>query len=178
MRKNIISTYKKLRFNPTEAIEKDIDIEDIAHALSMLCRANGHINNFYSVAQHSICCALEAEKRGYSKRVQLLCLLHDASEAYIGDMVRPLKIQIPQFSIFEDKLERTILSALNIEYPDEEELKLVKAVDDSMLYNEFKLMHGDLLFDEALEINITLSTQFRSFKEVEAEFLKLYNKLK
>ena len=59
---------------------KDILIEDIAHALSLMCRANGHFKEFYSVGQHCIYCCEEAIKRGYSNTVALACLLHDASD--------------------------------------------------------------------------------------------------
>ncbi|MCR4926104.1 MAG: phosphohydrolase [Clostridiales bacterium] len=173
--KNFISTFSGIRFNPTEPAVQNIKIEDIAHALSLICRGNGHIRAFYSVAQHSICCAVEAEKRGYSKRIQLLCLLHDASEAYIGDMTRPLKRQIPVFSIFEEKMQSVIFSALDIEEPDEEEQKAVKSIDDAMLYHEFKMMNGHELFEEVPKIHIEISDSFKDFKSVEKEFLGLYN---
>lgn len=85
-----ITTYLKKYFDPLNANINDIEIEDIAHALSLLCRANGHFEHFYSVAQHLLNCAKEAKARGYSKRVQLGCLLHDASEAYLSDVTRPV----------------------------------------------------------------------------------------
>ena len=74
-----ILTYSKIKFYPLEPIKSDIDIVDIAHALSLITRANGHFKHFYSVAQHSINCYKEAKQRGYSQRVQLGCLMHDAS---------------------------------------------------------------------------------------------------
>lgn len=70
-----------------------ITIDDIAHALSMQCRFNGHTRTFYSVAQHSLNCALAAlEHHGVRDANALLAvLLHDAAEAYIGDIIRPYK---------------------------------------------------------------------------------------
>lgn len=68
---------------PTAAM---VDPADIAHSLSMQCRFNGHTNRFYSVAQH---CLLVADL--VPAEHQLAALLHDATEAYVGDMVRPLK---------------------------------------------------------------------------------------
>ena len=81
-----ILTYKKIEFYPLNPKIEDIDIEDIAHALSLLCRANGHFKHFYSVGLHSINCASEAISRGYSQNVVLGCLLHDGSEAYLADI--------------------------------------------------------------------------------------------
>ena len=62
-----ITTYTGVHFTPTEPKAEDIRIEDIAHALSMICRGNGHVKTFYSVGEHCINCAAEAEARGYSK---------------------------------------------------------------------------------------------------------------
>ena len=79
-------TCSKKMFDPVHPNAALIDINDIAHALSMLCRANGHFHTFHSVGQHSINCAREAAARGYSRRVQLACLLHDASECCIPEL--------------------------------------------------------------------------------------------
>ncbi len=81
-----ILTYTGVEFYPLDPRPEEIHIEDIAHALSMQCRYTGHVRAFYSVAEHSI-------------RVAEICppewklwgLLHDASEAYLVDLPRPLK---------------------------------------------------------------------------------------
>lgn len=86
-----ITTYTGKHFDPIQPEPGLFDLTDISHALSLLCRGNGHMKHFYSVAQHSIACAEEAKARGYSARVQLGCLLHDASEAYLSDVTRPVK---------------------------------------------------------------------------------------
>ena len=96
-----IMTYTKKMFDPLHPNAELIDTEDIAHALSMLCRANGHFKSFYSVAQHSINCMKEAKARGYSERIQLACLLHDASEAYLSDVTRPVKAELPRYKEIE-----------------------------------------------------------------------------
>lgn len=87
---------------------EDIKIEDIAHALSLMTRANGHFRHFYSVAEHSVNCYKETKIRGYSKRVQLGCLLHDVSESYISDLTRPVKKNLSQYFVIEEKLQRVI----------------------------------------------------------------------
>ena len=83
---NWILTHTGKRFDLFEPDVDMIDPRDIAHSLSHLCRFNGHTREFYSVAQHSCLVAdlVPAEHK-------LAALLHDATEAYIGDMVRPLK---------------------------------------------------------------------------------------
>lgn len=73
-----ITTYTGLHFRPTEPDSDLIRIQDIAHALSLICRGNGHVQTFWSVGEHCICCAKEAAARGFSERMILACLLHDA----------------------------------------------------------------------------------------------------
>ena len=103
-----IKTYTGIMFDPLKPQEALIRIEDIAHALSMLCRANGHFKSFYSVGQHCINCAREAAVRGYSRRVQLGCLLHDGSEAYLSDVTRPVKQVMPMYLEIEEPLQTAI----------------------------------------------------------------------
>src|SRR5699024_6977623 len=92
----------------------EIRTEDIGHALSLICRANGQCSHFYSVAQHSLNCAEEAHKRNLSTRVQLGCLLHDASEAYISDIIRPVKKELGAYKRIEEKLQNEIYCAYGL----------------------------------------------------------------
>jgi hypothetical protein len=82
-----ISTYTGKRVNPQEMTLDDVCIEDIAHSLAHQCRYMGHCYGHYSVARHSVM-AMEF----VPVRLQLDVLLHDAAEAYLGDLVRPLKV--------------------------------------------------------------------------------------
>jgi 5'-deoxynucleotidase YfbR-like HD superfamily hydrolase len=77
--------------DPTALLPEDIRIHDIAHSLSNQCRCTGHSPQFYSVAQHSVTVASLIEKAGHGVGVQLAGLLHDASEAYWGDVASPTK---------------------------------------------------------------------------------------
>ena len=86
-----ITTYTRKHFDPVNPDSTLICIEDIAHALSMICRGNGQVSSFWSVGQHCILCAREAAERGYSDRLVLAALLHDASECYMSDVPGPLK---------------------------------------------------------------------------------------
>jgi len=84
--KNVMVTYTGKRFDISRPERHKIDIVDIAHALSNLCRFNGHCNEFYSVAQHSLLVSQLVDP-SYA----LAGLLHDAAEAYLGDTITPQK---------------------------------------------------------------------------------------
>ena len=120
-----ITTYTGKLFDPTNPNIDGIDIVDIAHALSLLCRGNGHVKHFYSVGQHSISCYREAKARNYSKKVQLACLFHDGSEAYLSDITRPVKPKLPEYLIIEDKLQNIIWQKFIKEPLSEKDLKQV-----------------------------------------------------
>ncbi len=87
-----METYTGWFVDAVDLKPKDIDLKDIAHALSLICRFGGHCKRFYSVAHHSILCHDEALRRGYSRDMAVLALLHDVGEAYWHDMGRPLKV--------------------------------------------------------------------------------------
>src|SRR5690625_1370857 len=138
--RSFITTYSGISFDPLHPIEKDILTEDIAHALSLLCRANGHYKYFYSVAQHSINCAKEAQARNYSERIQFACLLHDASEAYMSDVTRPVKQALNEFKKIEEALQSFIFKVYGLADLTEEELRMVRKIDDEILQYEMALL--------------------------------------
>ncbi|OGT57376.1 MAG: hypothetical protein A3E01_07045 [Gammaproteobacteria bacterium RIFCSPHIGHO2_12_FULL_63_22] len=82
------------------------DIEDIAHALGMTCRFNGHVRHFYSVAEHSVIVALLMQELALGDPME--GLLHDAHEAYVGDIVAPWKDVINDWRVFEQRLEEEL----------------------------------------------------------------------
>ncbi len=98
-----IKTYTGQQFSYESPTADMIRIEDIGHALSMICRFGGQAREFYSVAQHSLLVAeLAPQEFAFD------ALLHDASEAYCGDMVRPLKNLLPGYREIEEKIHRAI----------------------------------------------------------------------
>ena len=172
-----ITTYTGDHLYPTAPDEKNIHIEDIAHALSYICRGNGHVKNFFSVGQHCINCALEAMARGYSRRVCLACLLHDAGEAYMSDVPRPIKVGMPQYKEWENEIIRVVyIKYLGSELTAEEEC-LVKQVDDDMLYYDMKVLLGEELDREEPEMMSMFSQEYVPFVEVEEQYLELFHKL-
>ena len=87
-----IKTWAGEYIDPVRPNERNIRIDDIAHSLSLVCRYGGHIPQFYSVADHSINVLNRVEGLGVTNpRIRLMALLHDAEEAYFGDMPSPLK---------------------------------------------------------------------------------------
>lgn len=172
-----MTTYTKKHFTVLEPKIEDIDIFDIAHALSMLTRANGHFSQFYSVAQHSVACALEAFEREYSVKVCLACLLHDASEAYMCDVIRPLKKELPVYLQAEAVLQSMIYKKYLGAKPDPKEAAQVRAVDDAMLFHEFKCFMGEELDipDHALMTHPGFYS--RPFSDAEEDFLLYFHKL-
>jgi hypothetical protein len=133
-------TYTGKQFDLINVEENEIDIVDIAHSLSRVNRYNGHLEYPYSVAEHSLGCYFLAEYLGYSKAIQLYALAHDFSEAYVSDLPKPLKNMLPQFSEFEDRVMNTIITKLGFPLITDEEWEIVKKIDNTMLYLEFKYL--------------------------------------
>lgn len=98
-----ITTYTGKKFHFLDPQPEEIDIEDIAHALSLTCRFGGQCREFYSVAEHSVRVADIVPEE-----LKPLALLHDASEAYMPDLPRPIKYSLPDFI----SMERVILIAI------------------------------------------------------------------
>lgn len=171
-----INTFSGIRFYPLEPRPEDVSIADIAHALSYMTRANGHLAHFYSVAQHSVNCALEAQARGHSRRIRLACLLHDASEAYLSDITRPLKHHLDNYLEIERRLQSVIYARYGLDL-GREELAAVEAIDDALLYAEFSVIQGLALFDTEPALSLRHDFSERPFVEVRQEFLALFEEL-
>ena len=175
--KTFITTIGGRSFDPLSPGISDIDINDIAHSLSLICRANGHFSCFFSVARHCINCSEEADARGFGARIRVLCLLHDATEAYIGDMTRPLKRQLPYYCQCEALLHTRILDRFGIPAESGSENEIVSQIDNCMLYHEFLIFNGDKLYDEPPEVHIDIEHSEREFRQTKAEYLGLFEKL-
>ena len=171
-----ITTYTGKNFDPLDVDESLLDIKDIAHALSLMCRGNGHVQHFYSVAQHSLACAKEAKERGYSKEIILGCLFHDASEAYLSDVTRPIKKELTYYLAVEDVLQNIIWKYFIGKVLTEEDKKLIFEIDDEMLSLELKELLNEEINDDYLKLKRKVNLSFISFEQVEKEFIDFYKK--
>lgn len=127
---NCIRTVTGLYVNVFDPKPEMFCIEDIAHSLSFQCRFGGHLPYFYSVAQHSLNCSYLIKEDEH----KFAALMHDASEAYLMDLPRPIKANIPEYKAVEDKLLKVIAAKFGFVYPFHE---AVKKVDESMLRVEW-----------------------------------------
>ena len=172
-----ILTYTRVMIDPVNPRAELIRIQDIAHALSMLCRANGHFKTFYSVGQHCINCAREAAARGYSGTVQLACLLHDGSEAYLADITRPVKKELPRYLEIEAPLQDMIWEKFLGRSLSPEERKQVFEIDDDVLYHEFLAFVDLRLTDREPPMLSEPVFAFAGFAETEQAYLDCFQAL-
>jgi 5'-deoxynucleotidase YfbR-like HD superfamily hydrolase len=178
-------TDKKLHFlNPRT---EDICIEDIAHALSYMCRFNGHCKSFYSVAQHSIFVAdmLPTRLAPYG-------LLHDATEVYVTDIPRPLKKLIDgamegELKKIEYDIHHCINRTFNLPNLLEEDVNAIKLVDNSVLVIEAhnlmtvrnfdEWIFGDIVDEIEMKKYNRLKNYYLFMKNTEQEFLNKFKQL-
>jgi hypothetical protein len=129
-------THSGMLIDPLNPRVEDINILDIQHGLSRICRYAGQFA-FYSVAQHSLLISKLIEDRGESRSVQLYALLHDASEAYMGDVPSPFKAHCHFYTALEDRLMSVIIQKFAITI-DPIEHALVHSIDKQVLKIELK----------------------------------------
>ena len=137
-----MQTFTGVKYYPYDPRPEDFVIEDIAHALSMLCRYNGHCDDFMSVGQHSVLMSHYVKPKN-----ALWALMHDASEAYLGDLVRPVKHGGPpaclglgdEFKALENHTLSLIAQRFDLPWPIPEE---IHEADNRMLATESRDIMG------------------------------------
>lgn len=172
-----MNAFSGRHFDPIKMTAEDVDVTDIAHALSLLCRGGGHLRYFYSVAQHCINCAREAEARGLSKRKQLACLIHDGSEAYISDIIRPVKIYLDNYVEIEDRILAKVFGRFGLSDLSEEEGSCWKNIDDEILVYEQKFLMVGKEDIELPKLASVPDVSERNWREIEAEYKELLLRL-
>lgn len=136
-----IETYSGRRVDPFDVSPADVYLPDVAAGLAHTCRFGGHCDPFYSVARHSLHVSHEFPRD--RPRLRLFGLLHDAGEAYLGDVPRPIKDRFDSFERAEARILTAVWDSLNVEAPTADEWERVMAADDRLLAYEA----GELLAD-------------------------------
>lgn len=140
-----ITTLTGRQFYPLAPDPSQIDIRDIAWALSMQCRYAGHVRQFYSVAEHSVHVSLVCDPQDAFEG-----LLHDASEAFIQDIIKPVKIHLRDYAEIESLWERCIAEVFRLRTPLPES---VKRADQSVFAAEVEQLrpkfHGSMMPTES-----------------------------
>lgn len=169
---SMMTTYSGLEFNPMCMTQKDVRIEDISHALSLLCRGGGHLKYFYSVGQHCINCAKEAEARGWGDKTALACLFHDASEAYISDIIRPVKVHLVNYLEIENRIMNVVFKKFGLNHLTDLEKSRVKQIDDQILEHELVNLMEGCSERKLPEIASKPDFSLRSHEEIEKNFIE------
>ena len=184
-----IMTFSGKPICPLDPDEGDIQIEDIAHSLAMICRWAGHCHTYYSVAEHSIrvakVCGDVGRAKGMSERevleLEMLGLMHDATEAYVGDIPRPIKSEfmvntprgVETFREMEAHLYAVIESALGLPEMTPEYQEIVHVADNVVLSTEARdIANPDSLKHEE-DAQEPLTDEIRPLKWEKARLLFL-----
>lgn len=138
--KSVVIQYQDKSLDLYKLKPEDIQIKDIATALSKICRYAGRISEFYSVAQHSVIVSKKA-----SPKLAFAALLHDAAEAYIGDVISPIKNDLPRFQQLEKRVFNVILERFGLieDYWIHEQH--IKMIDKFVIQEEMAYFYGDAI---------------------------------
>jgi len=162
-----IQTYSGLKFDVMKPDPQAICIIDIAHALSNICRYTGHCREFYSVAQHSVIISELVEDAMWG-------LMHDAAEAYLQDVARPVKQYLFTYVQMENKVMKVIADKFHLQLPIPQE---VLEMDDRVLMTEARLlMRGNI--DDWYTVAAPVDVDILPLSPVAAEKLFLHRYFK
>lgn len=144
-RDNWLLTFSGIKVHPLDPKPEEIRVVDIAHGLSNICRFGGQCRVFYSVAEHSVRVAHLLARSSAPKEMVMWGLMHDAAEAYLGDVIRPLKGFFPAYKVVEEKVLKTVARKLRLSWPIPAK---VKEADSSLLKSEaMELMEPSYAFE-------------------------------
>lgn len=166
-----IQVFTGKRFWVLDPRPEEVDIEDIAHALSHQCRYGGHVEDFYSVAEHCVLLAQWVWKTTGDQALTFAALMHDAGEAYLPDLARPTKNFMPEYLKIEAGLEQVIFPKLGVSW---DSLDVIKEYDTRILMDERERLFEDPLpwGTDTEPLGVTLHCW--SPKRAKIEFLVMY----
>src|ERR1044071_4781738 len=170
-----LQTVSGRRVNPFDPDPDQIDIGDIGRALANQCRFGGHCRVFYSVAQHSVIVSEIVERRGGDVEDAFAALMHDATEAYLGDMPHPLKHRSElgaSFKAAEADLERAIRARFRIKA----DVQQIKPADRALLATERRAFSAETWHWPELEGVEPLDLELTAWSPYEADraFMEWY----
>lgn len=171
-----IRTFSGRLVDPWALRPEDIDIEDIAHSLSQQCRFTGHTSRFYSIAEHCLLVASLLAER-YGSRVVLGGLVHDAAEAYFGDMAGPSKRRptMHEYDVAEHIAEDTIMLKFIGELTEHERFVIKTADRDAYAIERRQLMRSGFMEPCFEDNNRPLGTM--TIETIKYCYLTLFNQL-
>jgi hypothetical protein len=171
-----VHTYSGKKVYPLNAKPEDIAIADIAHALSLQCRFTGHTRYFYSVAQHSLLVSLLLHDQAKPDHICLWGLLHDASEAYLIDVARPVK-HLPEFHAYR-QCEKDLMAVIcqKFELPTEMP-PAVHEADQMALSIEAHQLMGDVSEWDLVKPDTRYRIMPQAPIDVEYEFRSIFGGL-
>lgn len=169
-----IQTYTGKQYWPIDPKPEDVDIRDIAHALSMLCRFGGHCIRFYSVAEHSVHIARWLYPR-HGAYVALCGLLHDGTEPYVTDVPRPLKPSLAGYKKIEQRNWVAVALALGL---PEELPPIIKEADSRALTDEAQQNMAVCVAEwSAMPEPLGFKLEYWDSEQAELEFLAAFHEL-
>ena len=115
----------------------------------------------------------EAKARGFNDKIQLACLLHDASEAYISDITRPVKYYLEEYRKIEHNLQMVIYNSFGLKNLSAEELFAIEDVDNALLYFEFEHLHHQGIHASPPRLYSVPEVGLAAMTEVEQTFISL-----
>jgi 5'-deoxynucleotidase YfbR-like HD superfamily hydrolase len=158
-------TYSGVHFPIIDPGTEHIKLRDIAHALSLINRYGGHTKYRYSVGLHCLLGAEQMKKDGHNDLTILYFLLHDAPEAYYGDIPRPLKVVLGDlYTQLEDNVMRVIWKALGLREPTELEWDIVRYYDNLVLGYEIAQI---MPYPDEFEVDVYYDQKIAISKEKE-----------
>lgn len=173
IKKHIDTKYGKI-INYVDLDESQICIEDIVHSLSLENRYMNMSRFPYTVANHSINCALVLKEEGYDKDQILHALMHDASEAYLHDLPTPLKNLLPDYRIIESKFETAMASVFGI---PSEKTKLINLLDEYILRLEKETFFNENFQNDSI-FQFRPKIEIKSYDTTRKKFMEIYESCK
>ncbi len=170
-------TFRGIVFWPLDPRPEEVDVRDIAHHLARTCRWNGAVRKYYSVAEHCVLLAAHFTD-GHPRELARWALLHDAAEAYIGDVIRPLKHSLTGYAEIERRLEHVIWARFGLEgdLP-----AIVKTADTAIIGDERAHLFRDSSIERQIRREGETGLGLRPFEwspqRATMEFLSSFNDL-